>query len=57
MGDKWYALYEMTNEIWCIIVYDDDEETQLFSCVELDYTEALRKYNQIKKCKLQIDLY
>lgn len=49
INDKWFALYEMVKDkMWCIIVYDKDEETQLFSCVELDYTAALHKYNQIK---------
>lgn len=48
INDKYYALYEMTKDMWCIVVYADDEEDILFSCVELDYTAALHKYNQIK---------
>ena len=56
LGDKWFALYEMTEEMWAIVVYADDEEEILFSCVELDYTTALHKYNQIKD-NLQKYLY
>lgn len=56
IDDKWYALYEMTKDMYCIIVYADDEEDILFSCVELDYTAALHKYNQIKDNLLE-DLY
>ena len=57
MKDKYFALYEMVkDEMWCIIVYDKDEETQLFSCVELDYATALHKYNKIKR-NLFRDLY
>ena len=48
IGNRYYALYEMTKEMWCIVVYADDEEEILFSCVELDYATALHKYNQIK---------
>lgn len=47
--NRYYALYEMTkDEMWCIVVYDENEEEILFSCVELDYTAALHKYNQVK---------
>ena len=47
----------MTKEMWVIVVYADDEEEILFSCVELDYTTALHKYNQIKNGNISIDLY
>lgn len=56
LGDKYFALYEMTKEMWAVVVYADDEEEILFSCVELDYTAALHKYNQIKD-NLQKYLY
>lgn len=56
MKDKYFALYEMTKEMWAIVVYADDEEDILFSCVELDYTTALHKYNKIKRNLFQ-DLY
>lgn len=56
IDDKWYALYEMTKEMWCVVVYAEDEEDILFSCVELDYVTALHKYNQIKGNLLE-DLY
>lgn len=46
--NRYYALYEMTKEMWCIVVYADDEEEILFSCVELDYTTALKRYNLIR---------
>ena len=46
----------MTKEMWAIVVYDENEEEILFSCVELDYTAALHKYNQIKD-NLQKYLY
>lgn len=55
--NRYYALYEMTKEMWAIVVYDDNEEDILFSCVELDYTTALHKYNQIKNGSFSIDLY
>lgn len=55
--NRYYALHEMTKEMWCIVVYADDEEEILFSCVELDYTTALHKYNQIKNGNISIDLY
>ena len=48
IGNKYYALYEMTREMWAVVVYDENEEEILFSCVELDYTTALHKYNQVK---------
>ena len=48
LGDKWFALYEMTKEMWAVVVYDENEEDILFSCVEFDYATALHKYNQIK---------
>lgn len=48
INDKWYALYEMTKSMWAIVVYGDDEEDMLFSCIELDYAAALHKYNLIK---------
>ena len=57
IDDKWFALYEMTKEMWCIVVYADDEEEILFSCVELDYTTALHKYNQIKNGDISFELY
>ena len=57
LGDKWFALYEMTKEMWAIVVYADDEEEILFSCVELSYNAALHKYNQIKNGNISIDLY
>ena len=38
----------MTKEMWCVVVYDENEEEILFSCVELSYTAALHKYNQVK---------
>lgn len=47
----------MTKEMWAIVVYADDEEEILFSCVELSYASALHKYNQIKNGSLFIDLY
>lgn len=46
--DKYYALYEMTKEMWAIVVYADDEEEILFSCVEFDYATALKRYNLIR---------
>ena len=46
--NRYYALYEMTKEMWAIVVYADDEEEILFSCVELDYTTALHKYNLVR---------
>ena len=57
LGDKWFALYEMTKEMWAIVVYADDEEEILFSCVELSYNAALHKYNQIKNGNISFDLY
>ena len=48
INDKYYVLYEMTKEMWCVVVYDENEEEILFSCVELSYTTALHKYNQVK---------
>ena len=55
--NRYYALYEMTKEMWCIVVYADDEEEILFSCVELDYTTALHKYNAIKNGNISFELY
>lgn len=57
LGDKYFALYEMTKEMWAIVVYDENEEEILFSCVELSYTAALHKYNQIKNGNISMDLY
>ena len=48
LGDKWFALYEMTKEMWAIVVYADDEEEILFSCVELSYNMAIKKYNLVR---------
>lgn len=55
--NRYYALYEMTKEMWAIVVYDKNEEDILFSSVELDYTTALHKYNAIKDGKLLEYLY
>lgn len=58
MKDKYYALYEMVkDEMWCIVVYADNEEEILFSSVELEYATALHKYNQIKDGNRSEDLY
>ena len=57
IGCRYYALYEMTKEMWCIVVYAENEEDILFSSVELDYTTALHKFNAIKDGKLSMDLY
>ena len=46
--NRYYALYEMTKEMWAIVVYADDEEEILFSCVELSYNAALHKYNLVR---------
>lgn len=55
--NRYYALYEMTKEMWAIVVYADDEEEILFSCVEFDYATALHKYNQIKNGDFLESLY
>ena len=55
--NRYFAFYEMTKEMWCIVVYADDEDEILFSCIELDYTTALHKYNQMKNGNISIDLY
>ena len=57
LGDKWFALYEMTKEMWAVVVYTDDEDEILFSCVELSYAAALHKYNQIKNGDFLESLY
>ena len=48
IDDKWFALYEMTKEMWAIVVYDKNEEEILFSCVELSYNMAIKKYNLVR---------
>ena len=48
IGCRYYALYEMTKEMWAIVVYAEDEEDILFSCIELSYSSAIHKYNAIK---------
>lgn len=53
IDDKWYALYEMTKEMWCVVVYDNSESEILFSCIELEYSMALKKYNHIRHNPLQ----
>ena len=55
--NRYYALYEMTKEMWAVVVYADDEDEILFSCVELDYATALHKYNQIKNGDFLESLY
>lgn len=57
MKDKYFALYEMTKEMWAIVIYAENEEDILFSCVELSYNAALHKYNQIKNGNLLEYLY
>lgn len=57
LRDKWFALYEMTKEMWAVVVYADDEDEILFSCVELSYATALHKYNQIKNGDFLESLY
>ena len=57
IGDKWFALYEMNKDMWAVVVYAENEEDILFSSVELDYTTALHKFNQIKDGNLLEDLY
>lgn len=49
LGDKFFALYEMVkDEMWSVVVYAEDEEDILFSCIEFEYSIALRKYNHIR---------
>ena len=48
INDKWFALYEMTKEMWAVVVYAEDEDEILFSCVEFSYIAALHKYNHIR---------
>lgn len=48
MKDKYFALYEMTKEMWAIVVYDNSESEILFSCIELEYGMALKKYNLVR---------
>lgn len=48
LGDKYFALYEMTKEMWAIVVYADDEEEILFSCIELSYNMAIKRYNLVR---------
>lgn len=55
--NRYYALYEMTKEMWAIAVYADDEDEILFSCVELDYAAALHRYNQVKNGDFLESLY
>lgn len=57
LGDKWFALYEIAKEMWAVVVYADDEDEILFSCVEFDYATALHKYNQIKNGDFLESLY
>lgn len=53
LDDKYYALYEMTKEMWAIVVYNNSESEILFSCIELDYGLALKKYNLVRRNPLQ----
>lgn len=55
IGDKWFYLYEMTKDLWCVVVYADDEETLLFSAVQLTFVEALHLYNKIKDGEMEIE--
>ena len=57
INDKYFALYEMTKEMWAVVVYDENEEDILFSCIELSYNAALHKYNQIKNGDFLESLY
>lgn len=47
--DKWYALYQMNREVWAVVVYAEDEEEILFSCIELSEGEAIHTFNRVKK--------
>lgn len=47
--DKWYALYKMNKEVWAVVVYAEDEEEVLFSCIELTEGEAIHAFNKIRK--------
>lgn len=53
IDNKWYALYEMTKEMWCVVVYDNSESEILFSCIELEYNMAIKKYNLVRHNPLQ----
>ncbi len=52
---KWYYLYEMTKDLWCVVVYAEDEETLLFSAIQLTYKEALHLYNKVKNGEMEIE--
>lgn len=54
LKDKWYALYQMNNDLWCVVVYAEDEENILFSAIQLTYVEALHLYNKIKDGDIEI---
>lgn len=55
LKDRWYALYQMTKDLWCVVVYAEDEETLLFSAIQLTFVEALHLYNKIKDGEMEIE--
>lgn len=55
LDDKFYALYQMTPVMWCVVVYAEDEEKILFSAIQLTYVEALHFYNKIKNGDIEIE--
>lgn len=55
IDDKWFYLYEMTKDLWCVVVYAEDEETLLFSAIQLTYVEALHLYNKAKNGEIEIE--
>lgn len=49
IDDKWYYLYKMFENYYCIVVYANDENIILFSTLEFSEGSAIRLYNKIKK--------
>lgn len=47
--DHWIHLYQCTDNMWGIVIYEDDDETLVFSTVEFSYISALHRFNDIKE--------
>lgn len=46
--EKWFYIYKMTNDLWCVVVYADDEEDIIFSTLAFSEVSAIHIFNKLK---------
>lgn len=55
LKDKWFYIYKMTNDLWCVVVYAEDEEDILFSTLAFSESSAIHLFNKLKDEEIKDD--